>query len=1015
MSTAGIYSNRGDGYQTLVAFDLALTVLSDSEYEWIEIDSVKYSVDDVVVGKKDSSLICCQCKKNQSNFKAWTIAELSEEIEKAITLLLSNERALVRFYSRDSFGAINKLLEYSKTQPDETSYLTSLSKENEKTNDDLKNLIKKHSKTFSSYAFLQRIDFEITPNIDSLEKKQRERLRYLISNSDAAYNALWTKLDKLGARTEKSNSASIQHKLTKEELKTIIFKAGAVLTPIMNLTEIRDSFKSTSAIGRTWHRDIVGHRIPRPVLKDLLQAIKDNKRSILLTGFPGSGKTCVMLSLQEELEKRAETITDLVPLFIQSREFADISTKDRAAQGLHEQWVEKVARLSEEAKVVVVIDSLDVLSTAREHSSLTYFLAQIDRLLLIPNVTIVTACREFDRHYDRRIAIRQWDCELKCLSLDWTSEIKALLESLNIDTTTVDSDTQELIKNPRELSLFVELALKEGSFNIVTSQALAQHYLNIFVQENDALGEMAMQAIENIAQEMLKTRKLSVPQQRFTASQDIQKLLCSLNVLQETQNRELTFGHQTLLDVLVISGAVRQGVSLKQFIQNLKPVPFVRPSIRSFVKQLAEGDRNEFRKQIRAVLTSDAAFHIRRLVAESFVELIPQESDWPLIRDLRNHHREVFQVIYIQAKRIEWHHFWLNYLIPFLKDKRDKEGLTLHARLISEWKNDDTKGVLTFWSEILELEYIDIKQVTWHLEFNLAKIDAEYQPLVSPILKKLLSLPRDSNGHLGEAIAKCVSTGALDDEWLWNYIAGEIKDEDAIDFNFGNKLHCLPHEFGDEKEQFLLQRMKKSEQLLNLALGAIEHWSQIDSLRYRNGNYQNNYLLYTSYEEKRSQHNMRHVGSENVLFDSIEAAIIDHAKENSNWWKSNNERLSFSCVGAVRYFAILACASNPESNVELIGRILMEEEMLKYDFSFEMGSLIKKAFIYFDNPLQDALIELILTLYEKDILDDQSRKWILKKRAELITTIPCHLRSFESQVMLDDYEKKRADQSLNLL
>jgi len=35
MSIAGIRSNRGDGYQTLVAFEWALTVLADPKYQKI--------------------------------------------------------------------------------------------------------------------------------------------------------------------------------------------------------------------------------------------------------------------------------------------------------------------------------------------------------------------------------------------------------------------------------------------------------------------------------------------------------------------------------------------------------------------------------------------------------------------------------------------------------------------------------------------------------------------------------------------------------------------------------------------------------------------------------------------------------------------------------------------------------------------------------------------------------------------------------------------------------------------
>ena len=68
MSLSGIHSNRGDGYQTSVALDWALTVLFDPDFQWIEVDSVLVPVDDIVVGKSDGTLICCQCKKNQIDF-----------------------------------------------------------------------------------------------------------------------------------------------------------------------------------------------------------------------------------------------------------------------------------------------------------------------------------------------------------------------------------------------------------------------------------------------------------------------------------------------------------------------------------------------------------------------------------------------------------------------------------------------------------------------------------------------------------------------------------------------------------------------------------------------------------------------------------------------------------------------------------------------------------------------------------------------------------------------------------
>ena len=45
------------------------------------------------------------------------------------------------------------------------------------------------------------------------------------------------------------------------------------------------------------------------------------------------------------------------------------------------------------------------------------------------------------------------------------------------------------------------------------------------------------------------------------------------------------------------------------------------------------------------------------------------------------------------------------------------------------------------------------------------------------------------------------------------------------------------------------------------------------------------------------------------------------------------------------------------------------------------------------------------SLRKKSLADERARFWILKKRAEYISAIPCHLRSAEAQAILDPYEK----------
>jgi len=1007
MSIAGIRSNRGDGYQTIVAFDWALTVISDPECLWLEIDSITYSVDDVVVGKADGTLIACQCKKNQTDFKAWSIADLADELDKASNLLGNNKNAEVRFYSRNNFGDLAKLKEHSSTQNDDVSYQTSLGKEHQVTHVALTAWLATSLPSLSSYEFLRRSKFVTSDEMERMVDLLHERLRNMASNPDAAFNALWGHLDQLGARMGSDSTSAVRHRLTKGDLKGILHKAGAVLVPPMDLAEVRLSFASTSAIGRSWRRDIAGQRISSPTVNDLLAAIDSKKRAILLTGLPGAGKTCVMLALQEALEQRAQTCSDIAPLFIQSREFADLATaQDRQSQGLPEQWVEKTARLAENAHVIVVVDSLDVLSIARDHRVLTYFLAQIDRLLMVPNVAVVTACRDFDRHYDRRIAERKWDYELKCQPWDWDAEIAPLLDKLGITTASIDAVTRGLIKNPRELALFVELAQHEGSFNVVTSQALAQRYLHNIVRANHALGDAAIQTIEAIASDMLNSRSLAVPYQRFGASQEILRVLCSLNVMQETQDGRLTFGHQTLLDVLVISGAVRSGVTLNGFLQGLPPVPFVRPSIRAFVAQLALGERREFRKQLRTVLMSKAAFHIRRLVAESFAEQKPQDGDWPLIRDLREKHRDVFQVIYA-AGAVEWHHFWSKHLVPDLRSARDAEGMTRHIYRIAQWGSTDVAGVLALWTEALSLDWLDSNGIAEQLGFHLSRIESDNISLVVPLLERLVELPHSGHSSLGRTIARCVAAGVTDDSLLWRYIADGVSDDNLLEFNFDNKLRCNSHEFGEQEENFVRQRMEQSTVLLDLALESIERWSTVRKSRYGENRigYWPGFLNDTSYDDAHSQRDMRHVSSMNVLLDALEAAIIYHAKMNSDWWRNNRERLCSSQEGALTYFAILACTASSEANIDLIGRMLCNKNLLEFELSYEVGTLIQSAFTFLDIPTQDAVTANILNLWGDEDFEGPYRVWILRKRAEFIAAIPCYQRSPEAQAVLETYEK----------
>lgn len=1006
MSTAGLQSNRGDGYQTFVAFDWALSVLTDPEYSSLVIDSTSVHVDDVVIEKADGSLICCQCKKNQTTFRAWSFSDLSDELINAIHTLQSHPTATVKFYSRDSFGDLARLKEFSTNHPDAVSYEANLGKEQKETHDKLTRLLESHAQNLLAYDLLNRINFELTGDFGRMQEHLRERLRSVATRVDIAYDAIWKRLDYLGMRASDTATTTFeqQHRITKNDLVKLLSDAGVTLTPPLDVTKIYRSFQHTSAIGRTWHREIGHQKIEMPALQEILDGIATKQQSILLTGAQGAGKTCVMLELQDTLETRMQNGEPIVSLFIQSREFADIaSARDRQAQGLSEQWVEESARLAEEKHVIIVIDSLDVLSISREHEVLRYFLAQLDRLKTIENITLVAACREFDRKYDSRIKYIQWDKEVVCGNLNWKPTIQPLLERLAIDVSQIDSATRNLISNPRELAIFVELAGQSGGFNIGSSQELANSYLSVIVRDNPLLGESALKAIEHMADEMLRQRTLSIHRQQFKASDNVKRSLLSNNVLVETHDHQLTFGHQTLLDVLVVNHAISGGLTLKGFIEQLSPTPFVRPSIRSFIAQLATGDRLIFRRQLRAVLLGDIPFHIRRLVAETWALGTSDETDWLLLKDLKNEDRVIFKVVYHRASNVSWHYCWLKDLVPDLQDNQNEDELIDHLRRVSVWIDSDPSSVIDFWSEMLNTSWLDKHKVSAQLDFLISNIDNKHLALIAPLLLQLLQCPKQRLNSLGRTVRRCVEQGVMDDTTLWTYIVGDIGAEDVLAYNFNGKLKCERHIFSSSNNEFLTQRFKQSDQLLEFAIAALENWSkQHERLQSTNKSISSVFLYDSSHQNKRmGEDSIRSTSAINILLDLIEVGIANQAALNSDWWITNKDRLAFNREMSIRYFCILACTKSPTTNLDTIAKLLTDNDLLESNIAYEIFNLIGCAFFYLPQMQQDLIESKILALHADIANDPEHERWISSKKALLISGIPCHQRSRQSQNCLN--------------
>jgi len=955
-------------------------------------------VDDVVVRYDDRTLYV-QAKKNQTDFRAWSLGDLGDELKKAWTQWRRDPSARLLFISRSDFGDLAKLKEYASTQPSPEAFERSLTADLRTVADRVVSYDEYSNNRVDLHGFLHRLNFE-TINPERFRGDLVGVLRLHVAHAHTAFECLKARIDAISRRDIQQGGLTISpHKLDRQELHELLRNGGVELCLPIRDQDAVHSLSQLSQIGRSWQRKIGDSQISRSAVGEVLERIRHKPRCLLLSAGPGVGKTCVVLSVIECLERELS----ILPVFIQAREFAAARTaEDREALGLPKSLVSDIARLSETRHVVVLIDSIDVLSIARDHHTLSFALSLIDRLRLIPNVTVIAACRSFDIKYDGRLSDRDWGETVEIELLDWGKDVSPLIVGIGVEPDQIPADTRELLRNPRLLAIFHDI-VKAGSVPIArTGQELTEQYLQRVVRGSPMLGEAAMASIMETSRWMLDNRRLEIPLANSRIPQEIARSLLSAGVLVETYQRSLSFAHQTLLDALAVAHAKANGETLASFIRTRAAAPFIRPTVRSFLFSLRMDNVVGFRRQVREVLDADdIAFHLRRLIAESLAEVTPMKDDWPLFRHLHTSNPVLFYAFYAKADRADWldffHAHWLDLLI------RNQDGPWL-LRILERMAASEefSEHSIDIWKQAFDWEWIDQQQLRW-ISSNLLDRFSNWQaPGLHEIFERLVADKEDDHGSLGKPLSKWVSATDSNDDLLWRYITRRVEPSDIGDFRFGEKLECASHIFS--RDDYLKERMQSSEVLLDLAMNDVETWSEQRRLPYEaDRELTGGFLDETSYELIHSVQDVHHVDGMTLLLSALEAACRHHAARRTPWWQRNVGRLRNSRDAAFRYFAIRAFIENPEPHAADASAMLCDGITLNYyRIRWEIGLLVNATFPYL-SPEQQEEIQSLATSTDDDHRDQDGNlpTWVILARRDLLAHIPACFRTDLTQAVID--------------
>jgi len=1003
MSKAGTKSSQGDDYQRLVAMHWLICLLNDDDISFIQAESnglsdvnEKISVDDVVVVYTDGHRRHIQVKKNQPSNRAWSLSDLKDELPKICDQLESNLDTLVELYSQTPFGDLKSLTDASQEYPDLAAFQREAGNGLQHTLSSLASMWERTAN--DSFRLLPRLRFASHHTFEEWERLNKQELGRLVPQVDFALPILESFLNKHQSKLQ-ATILTIHRKDVLQHLAQV----GLPVTPMWSEAEVLDQFRQASSIGREWQRTVGGRKIERAELGELIRLVETEVDTVLVTDQPGSGKTCLLLDLADRIEQDSR----FGLLFIKGDRFSKLhDDTDLKGAGLPEDVVGCCGRLSEHRKVVVIIDSLDVLSINREHGALGVFLGLIDRLQPIRSVTVVAACRSFDLKYDPLLRDREWEHKIHLSDFDYDEVVAPLLKEWGISEAQVDLDLQHLLQLPQNLRLYEPIAKRGGSRAIRNTYELHEAYLDEVVRKAPNLGSPAMKALQDLADRLLHDRTQLMHPSAFSADESIRRGLVSNGVLFQDHNGSLGFGHQTLFENLATYASLARDEDLAGFICSHPPFPFLRPAVRTFVFHLRTHAPQLFPRQVWGALVDDGvAYHFKRLIAESLSEIVPEDNDWPLLRRLFQGQPELFRRLFWRLEGDAWFRLLVDHWLPSLQSPVvDGEWFNMFANRLNCWMDTHPEDVVALWRRALSEGWGDVSHLARTISLHLHKFQHLATEGVPELIEALLVVNKEERDFLGTVISRYVAATDQGDDLLWRYIVRDVGHHDTQRLSFGNKLHCRPHDF--HNKDFLKGRLACSDEFLSLAVNTIEDWATRGEHYPSTHQLRSVFLHSSSWERRHSQRDTHHTDAIAVLLDGIEHAFEHRSKVNDVWWQEHESQLRCTCEETLRYFLAKAYTVNSEANVSGIAALLADAELLRYGhIEYELGELIQAGYHLLSYESQEANQRVILDLYkDEDWSKEDMPQWAFKNIYEYLIWIPLIFRLPASQAFIERFQ-----------
>lgn len=356
-------------------------------------------------------------------------------------------------------------------------------------------------------------------------------------------------------------------------------------------------------------------------VEDGLSKLNPDQNISLLLGRPGSGKTCLLARIGSKfIEKGYAVLAIKADLFPHNK-----SLDEWASDELLSGWTfhDLVQTVSAREPVVLLVDQLDALAntvdlTSSRLNELLVFIARCSRL---PNVHVISSCRNFDFSYDPRF--RRMNPRTFSLDLPTWDEASQKLRDSGIDADQIQPKLKELLRTPQHLSMFLRLKSVSGARAFETYSEMLGEFWNAIVTTKEEID-----FVNQLTERLVETESIWVPMATMEGDEAIVTKLCSDGLL-DRENNQLRFSHQTIQEYAVARMFAEANASLSEFVLKHEDTIFKRPTIWAVLTYLRDNAKEKYVSEVDAILNHQPRSHVKFLLVD-FICRQPDPSEFEI-------------------------------------------------------------------------------------------------------------------------------------------------------------------------------------------------------------------------------------------------------------------------------------------------------------------------------------------------------------------------------------------------